>query len=133
MNKKVKILMISTIICSLVFGGFAWFGIGKAGMITGRFIGFETYDWGDECGQYPFTRIFLKNSFNIGIAGPDNFRDEIEFFGYHPELKNLIKNNTYSFFYHASYRQGDADPMLIITEYNLDFWWDVTPQNCTEN
>lgn len=127
-NKRRLVALV--IIASIALSIFV-VGISRPGCVSGKFKGFETEDWGDLCGQYPFTIIYLENASVWGIDGPDTYHGRIFFYGYHPELSQLTPGEDYSFFYHVSSRSADSDASVKIEEFNLDFYISLKSENVT--
>lgn len=92
----------------------------ERGSVTGIFVSGYTEDYGDFCGQYPYTRISLRNWTSDGANPFESYYNEFHFFGYHPEVDDLSIGQTYKFSYHKESRSADSDASETIYYYVID-------------
>jgi len=97
----------------------------ERGNVIGEFVKGGHRGYGDECGQYPFTFVRLKNySIDGNIYDYDyNSKSGMTSFYFgnqYKDVDNLIVGNRYKFNYHKESRSSDVSAGDMIDYYVLD-------------
>ena len=88
-----------------------------SGSVTGEFVSCEVRPWGDFCGQYPWTRITLRN---YSVTGEiDDWDNDFYFDGEYYEVEDLTVGSVYKFTYKIGSRPSDTTSGDSITQYYL--------------
>jgi len=88
------------------------------GSITGEFVSASHRGYGELCGQYPFTVVYLNNYSVDGSI--DDWDNRFQFGNQFTEVDNCIIGQTYKFNYHKESRSADSDASVTIEYYVLD-------------
>lgn len=92
-----------------------------SGCISGHFNGYTTEDYGEFCGQYPYTKISFLNWTKTGDAEVwECWENQFFFFGYHPELEKWENGENIRVCYHQESRGADSDASVIVHYYVID-------------